>query len=105
MADLRRESGVAFDPVLKGSGHVVERAGEPTEVVIGFGLEAGVELAGGDRLGGLADLARGVRAPVVPPSQPSIAAAMVDDDGPPVSAMPERLEGVVDVAERNALSK
>ncbi len=59
MAHLRCESTVAFDALLKGSGHEIERAGEPTEIAIGFGLEAGVELTGGDGLGGFADLLEG----------------------------------------------
>ena len=49
----------AFDAVLEGSGHAVEARGERGEVGVGGRIEAGVELAGGERLCGEADLAEG----------------------------------------------
>ena len=55
VADVGGEALLAFDPLLHGVGHVVERAGEPIEVGIGLLLEPRVEPTVGDVAGGVGD--------------------------------------------------
>ena len=59
VAHVGREAGVALDAVLEGLGHVVERRDERTSRSgSSLALEAGVEPAAGDGLGGRADARR-----------------------------------------------
>ena len=53
VAHVGREPRIAFDPLLEGFGHVVERLGEDAQIGIVGRFEARVEATAGDRGGSL----------------------------------------------------
>jgi hypothetical protein len=58
VADVAGEAGIAFHARLQRGGHVVERVGQHAQVGVVGGLEAGVQPAAGDGLGGLGRVAQ-----------------------------------------------
>ena len=53
VADVGGEPAVAFDPRGQLVDHLVERGGQPGQIGLGGRVEAGVEVTGGDLLGGV----------------------------------------------------
>jgi hypothetical protein len=68
VAHVGREAGVALEPLLHGRGHLVEGVGQRGQVGVVAGLDPGLELAGGDGLGGLADAAQRAQHRGAPPT-------------------------------------
>ena len=67
VAHVRGEAGLALDPVLEVGGHPVEGRGQLLEVDVVTGLDPGVELATGDRDGGVGDVGQRTQRPAARP--------------------------------------
>ena len=81
VADVAGEAGVVLDPQLQRRRHVVEGGRQLAEVLVVGGLEAGVEAAAGDGLGGLGGVGQRAHRPARRPHAEQHAERRGEDGG------------------------